>query len=168
MRATALIMFGLAACSSNDGARQEEIADLTFSLPGDWQRKDFARLQGEQKAEWRPSSNERREALTIVRTERSPHIARASHEYLGNVLTQAQLSLPNARATAVAPVLTNKGLSGMRVSVKFTPPGSNDSYERVHVLLVDRDALVNILYTAREPNAHSLDLLLDSIHREEG
>ena len=108
------------------------------------------------------------EALTIVRTDQSPQIARAGRERLAQLLAQAQFSLPHVRTTAVTPVTTAKGLSGIRVTIDFVPAGESVIYHRVHVLLVDGDALVSVLYTAREPEQHALELVLDTIHREEG
>jgi hypothetical protein len=166
MRA-AFLMLVVAACSGADTVREETLGTVAFDVPGEWQRDTVERRFGQQ-AEWRPTSNDRHEALTIVRSEQSPQIARADRDYLGKLLVQAQLSLPGARATQVSPIVTTKGLAGLRLSVAFVPPGEKTVYHRVHVLLVDGDALISVLYTARDPEHRTLDLVLETIHHEEG
>jgi hypothetical protein len=157
----------LASCSGADSVREETLGSVAFDVPSEWQR-DTVELRFGQRSEWRPPSNERHEALTIVRTDESPQLARADRDYLGKLLVQAQLSLRNARVTQLSPVVTAKGLVGLRLSVAFVPSGEKDTYQRVHVLLVDGHALINVLYTARDPEHRTLDLVLDTIHHEEG
>jgi hypothetical protein len=65
-------------------------------------------------------------------------------------------------------VRTKHGLTGARLSVDFVPQGQTATYHRVHVLLVEDKALVSVIYTAREPNAETLDLVLETIRHEEG
>jgi hypothetical protein len=169
-RVAVLMLVAVAAgCSSSDSIaiQSVEVASLAFDIPADWQRHD-ANRRGVAISEWVPEDNERKESVTVIRTETSPAVAKADVSALTPLLAAAQKSLPQVRASRVTPVTTARGLSGARIEVDFIPPGMKQSYHRIHVVLVDGSgALVHVLYTARSPNRKALDLVLDSIRREE-
>jgi hypothetical protein len=162
-----LLLVMLASCSGSLENKHEDLASLSFDIPAEWQRTDFVQ-RGVHIAQWAPNANRRRESVAIVRNELSPQVAAADANYLASLLAQSQQSLANARVSAVTNVSTKHGLSGARLSVEFVPPGQTATYHRVHVLLVEDRALFNVIYTAREPNAETLDLVLETIRHQEG
>lgn len=162
-----LALLATVACSSDSIETQSvEVASLAFDVPATWQRRD-ANRRHVAIAEWVPEDNERKESVTVIRTETSPAVAKAGAPAVEPLLVAAQRSLANVRASRVKRVTTARGMSGARVDIEFVPPGVEDRYHRTHVVLVDGSALVHVLYTARAPNAAVLELVLASIHREE-
>jgi len=167
----ALIVVALTGCSSRTTARQHaKLASLEFDIPADWHRADLTRPDVST-SEWTPEANERSEAVTIIRTTSSPAVAKAGVPALEPLLAAAQRSLTNAHASRVTRVTTARGLSGARIEVDFVPPGKQQSYHRIHVVLVDErsTSLIHVLYTAKSPDDEldALTAVLDTIRSEE-
>lgn len=159
-----LILLALmAACSSSGPALDTAtIGSLSFGVPSGWERKELSN-HDRAMAEWTPAAddNERKEALTVVRTER-PAMAKATPRQLQRSLADAQRHLPLGTFSAPTSFTTRHGLRGVRVEGQFVPPGRGTPYRRIHAVLVDGTALVNVLYTARELDRESFDAVLDS------
>jgi hypothetical protein len=163
-----LVMLALlVACSGSNEMKHEQLGPLTFDVPVEWDRADFEQ-RGQQIAQWTPSENGRSESLVVVRYELSPQVAGADEAYLSSLLAQAQLSLPKARMSSVKHVTTKRGISGVQLAVDFLPPGHTETYHRIHVVLVEDKTLVSVIYTAKQPDPSTLELMLATLHHEEG
>jgi hypothetical protein len=162
-----VVLFILTACSSTPEINHEKLATIAFETPSEWRRHEIMRVGG-QAAEWRPTNNKRRESINVVRNELSPHVAAANPSYLASLVAQAHTSLADARILSTTTIATKHGLTGVRVTLDFVPAGMKERYRRVHVLLVEDRALVNVIYTARQPDSRALDVVLESIRHEEG
>jgi hypothetical protein len=161
-----LLALGLCACgSSSTPAQHVQIAHLGFDVPGDWRNADTTR-NGLVSSEWTPPSNDRKESITVIRTERSAAVASEGMATIQRLLVAAQA--PGARVSPIKLVTTEQGLLGARVDVDFVPPGLSASYHRSHVVLVDGTSLVHVIYTARTPDAdlQTFNLVLGSLHEE--
>lgn len=158
------------ACTlGNDAPAREHVtfASLAFDVPAQWQRTDQTR-RGVATAVWQPEDNDRKESITVIRTDLSPAVAKAGASAIELYLAHAHRSLPHARTSKVQRITTAKGLDGARVDLDFTPPGQNENYRRVHVVLVDGSSLVHVLYTAKHPDRDlgALGAVLDNLHHE--
>lgn len=158
----------LGACSGS-GSQQISFAHLMFQVPSCWDHHDDSR-GGVATTVWTPSDNDRKESITVIRTDEVPVTAQASEGTLGQYLASAQASLPGARVGYVKPVHTKLGLSGVTTDVDYVPPGLRDHYHRVHVVLVDGSSLVHVIYTARkaDPDLEALNGVLATIHEGQG
>jgi hypothetical protein len=166
----ALIMF-VAACGSGPiSAQHANMGDLTFDAPASWHRSDASR-RGVSTTIWTPSDdNTDKESIVVTRTELVAHIAAAGQSTISRLLQRAA-ALPGARARDVQPYATSTGLQGARVELDYIPPGQSKRYHRVHVVLVERTALVHVIYTAlnADDDERALGLVLSTIqHHEEG
>jgi hypothetical protein len=169
MRCSILLLL-IAGCGSQPMSREEaSLGPLAFDVPSGWTRSDW-KQRGQLTAQWVPSDNERKESITLIRTERSPAQAKAGVEALLPVLAAAQRSLDDASMSKVTPIETSRGMQGARVEVAFRPPGLSEQYRRVHVVLLDGQALVHVMYTAREldDDLRALEAVLNTIRDEEG
>lgn len=172
MRSSCFVAFACLAAGCGSGApahQQVQLESLGFDVPADWQRSDW-KQRGVSTSSWAPEDNERKESISIVRSERSPAVAQADSATLQQLLTLSQRSLTQVRATAATPVRTSNGLCGARVEVDFVPRGRSERYHRVHVVLADGNVLVHVMYTSRspDPDLEALSTVLDTIHHEEG
>src|SRR6185503_16947036 len=133
-----------------------------------WNRTD-TRLRDSSTALWSPTDNDRKEAVVVIRSRR-PSTANADAATLERLLISAQRSLPQARIGNVTPFTSEQGIAGVRVEVDFVPQGLRNAYHRVHVILIDGEDVLTVLYTARDPDASlaALNLVLGSLHHEEG
>jgi hypothetical protein len=168
MRRSFLLTAVLAACGSGEIARQHvQLGSLTFDVPADWQRGDTTR-RGIATAIWSPGDNERKETITVTRSELVPATAAAGPALLEQLLARAS-QLPDAHRSETKQVTTQQGLQGARVELDYTPPNSRLRYHRVHVVLADGDALVHVLYTALDPDRDldALRLVLATIRHGE-
>ena len=168
-----LAIAGVAGCGSSGSARQKaQLASLTFDVPAAWQHDD-SHARGVATTVWHPAAddNERRETVTVIRSELSPAVAKAGAATISRLVARAQGALHDARVSAVTPVTTAHGLAGVRLEVDYVPPGLRQRYHRVHVVLADPDglALIHVLYTARTPDDEldALNLVLGSIRHGE-
>ena len=161
---------GLAACSSA-GPEEIDFADLRFNMPANWLHKE-ERVRGAADSIWTPRTNDRKESLTVIRSSLARPIAQADSATLGQLLLSAQTALPHQHASETTPVITQSGLTGLRMDLEYVPPGLSVPYHRVHVVLVDKDheSLIHVLYTAKDPDPHfaTLNMVLASIHEKEG
>lgn len=167
-----VLLAALSACGSQREEAREHarLASLSFDVPAGWSRTDSMQ-RGVLTAEWRPEHNERRESITVIRTELAPALAKAGPAALEPYLAAAQRSLPSVRPSRVKSIETARGLKGMRVDAEFVPVGQEQPYRRVHVALVDPKgtALIHVLYTAKHPDRAltALELVLANLRREE-
>jgi hypothetical protein len=166
--ATAFVASALAIGCSGPSNQHVRLGSLGFDVPGGWHNVDEVR-RGVVTSVWTPDGNDRKESVTVIRTELAPNVANASAGLVAQLAEQAQRSLTDARITQAVALSTAGGLSGVRIEVDYVPPGLHERYHRVHIVLVDKRTLVHVLYTAHEPDAHSeaFNLVLRSI-REEG
>jgi hypothetical protein len=172
MKAARLLVAAAAACGSSSTPSEEaRLASLTFEVPAMWKRSDV-KERGLLTAQWEPTDNERKESITIIRSERVPGAGNMEPAALQQLLAISQRSLRDVRASKVIPIRTQRGLVGARVDVSFVPQGLKDRYSRVHVVVADHDhdALVHVLYTAKnaDTDQRALELVLSSIRHEEG
>lgn len=144
----------LVACASgDDGPPRVRVkhASLSFDVPADWQRVDYSR-RGVATAVWQPNDNDRKESITVIRTEQSPAVAKAGATGIEPYLAAAQRSLPKARVSKTKRFTTASGLEGARVELEFIPQGMSEPYRRVHAVVADGSSLVHVLYTAKQPD----------------
>jgi hypothetical protein len=162
------LLAGLAACGGSSNQRIS-FAHLTFEVPDGWGHKDTSR-RGVATTVWTPDENDRKESITVIRTDEVPVAAQAGDAVLGQYLEDAQKGLPDARVAPVTTVHTRLGLMGVRTEVDYVPPGLRDRYHRVHVVLVDGRSLVHVIYTARtgDPGHEALNGVLATIREGEG
>jgi hypothetical protein len=183
-RASLVVALFVSACGSREPAREHtQLASLRFDVPAHWKRAEpspsrllanqaKSTVRGLEMAQWAPADNDRLESITIIRSERSPAVAKAGVSTLEQLLAHSQRSLRDVRASKATWLKTARGLAGARIDVDFTPPGTTDRYHRVHVVLADdtHGALVHVFYTARNPerNLTALSIVLNTIRYEEG
>ena len=111
------VWVGAVAASRGD-AVDAELRRAGLVNRSDWHQRGMSTSQ------WVPGDNERKESLTIIRSERSPAMAKAENSTLVQVLATAQRSLTDVRASIVTLIETSKGLHGARVEVDFHPTGA--------------------------------------------
>jgi hypothetical protein len=92
----------------------------------------------------------------------------ATVEQLTEILTSAQGVLPEASVHHPVAGQTKKHLPEVEITSDFVPAGLHASYHRVHAVVMDGDALIHVLYTARtpDPNLTVFRQIVDSIHQE--
>lgn len=161
------VLMGLAACGSSANQRVS-FAHLSFEVPSGWEHHDTSR-RGVATTVWTPDDNDRKESITIIRTDEVPVVAQAGEAILGQYLENAQAGFQDARVSEVRTVHTKLGLSGVTTNVDYIPPGLRDRYHRVHIVLVDGASLVHVIYTARsaDPGLESLNGVLATIREGE-
>jgi len=167
MRCLTLVAL-IAACSSSEPPREHvQLGPLTFDVPADWSRVE-ANRRGVSTAIWSPPENVRKETLTVTRSLLVPVTAQAGPLVLQEQLARAN-TLPGAKRSGVEFFVSQQGLNGARVELDYVPPNSSERYHRIHAVLVDGDALVHVLYTARDPDTElaALQLVLATIRHEE-
>jgi len=162
---------GISACTSGGDALARthvQLASIGFDVPAGWQRTDLSR-RGVATAVWQPDDNDRKESITVIRTQLSPAVAKAGAATIEPYLAAAQRSLPQARSSKIKRITTAKGLEGARVDLEFIPTGQSEAYRRVHIVLVDGSSLVHVLYTAKHPDRDfgALGVVLDNLQHEE-
>jgi hypothetical protein len=149
-----------AACADSHSSQPVQFADLAFELPDTWTETSGAHADYRM---WVPTDNARHESIVLIRSTMPPGLAVDS---LGQLLEDAQDGLGQSRAQATI-TITGAGLRGARVEFDYVPPGSHDTYHRVHTVLVDRDSFVHVLYTAKsaEPELSTLGGVLRTLHQ---
>ena len=164
--------FIAAAVGACTGAPDQHVrlGTLAFDVPGGWHDTRETR-RGVLTAVWAPEDNARKESVTVIRSELAPNVAGAAAQspaLVAQLAEQAQAGLADARITPATTYTVASGLAGVRLDVEFVPPGLRERYHRVHIVLVDRTALVHVLYTARsaEANPPALGLVLRSLREE--
>ncbi len=162
-------MLSLLASASGCGRAhdgEDQVGSIAFKSLG-WNRTDTHGRRTDT-AVFTPAANGRKESITVIRTELGPIAEHYTPEMLTALLTKAQSTFAQAKATPVARLTTSEGLSGVRVEVDYVPPGLSQSYHRVHVVLAQKTALVHVLYTAASPEAEQsmLQRVVDTLHEE--
>jgi hypothetical protein len=167
MIARALLLLGvLASCGSPPTAQLATIDDLQYAIYTDWESRDHSTRQRQQ-IEWTPNENEGKESISVLRTARPGVTSGGSLrgiERVEQLLDQAQRSL-RGQFSRPARFRTQHGFAGVRVEGEFLPPGRSDRYRRIHAVLVDGDALVHVIYTARKPERRVFDIVIESLRR---
>ncbi len=158
------LTFALGCASSGPSLDKASIGGLAFGTPSGWTSRDVSSPQ-RQMFEWSPADNERKESLTVVRSDR-PAMAKATPAQLQHLMRDAQRALPDASFSAPISFTTRHGFRGVRTEGSFTPPGSSLRYRRIHATFVDGTALINVLVTSREIDREGFDAVLDSFFRE--
>lgn len=166
-RLAVLATIVIGCSSSGPSLEKASIGSLGFGTPSGWAKRD---LSNRQRAmfEWAPSvdENERKESLTVVRADR-PATAKSTSEQLQRFLADAQRGMTGASFTAPQSFTTRHGLRGVRVEGDFIAPQAGGArYRRLHAVIVDGTSLVNVLYTAREPDRENFEAVIDSFFRE--
>jgi hypothetical protein len=168
--ARALLLTLLVACGSSEPSYEHAtLGSLHFDVLSEWIRVDWNR-RGVEQSEWRPDDNDRKEAITVIRTLRSPAVAKADVATLKQLLEVSQRSLRALRASKATSIATPHALAGARIDFDFMPSNLADRYHRVHVVLADKGgALVHVMYTARtpDPELRALSIVLDTLRHEE-
>jgi hypothetical protein len=172
MRSRWLIAASLvfAGCTGEEAAMETQPAQtgpLHYEAPASWQHQDSTE-GGTTTTQWVPADNDRKESISVIRTPFDPALAKAGVDTIEQLLVSAQPTDPQVSALPVR-VATKRALAGVRVEVDYVPPGQHDSYHRVHAVLLDGNALVHVLYTARNPDPQrsALQLVIDTLHHEE-
>lgn len=175
MSRTLVALLGLlivTGCSGSSGPESQvaQLGRVSFEIPEPWRRSDTSRL-GSMTSVWTPPSNSRKESVSVIRSERSQASRASSLPQIEQQLVSAQQSLRGGRISTVTPVTTEQGLRGSRIEVRFKPdvPGTNEQvYRRIHVVLVEEDALIHVLYTSAmaDGDLAALDLVLATIRQE--
>jgi len=172
MRHAALLLCITACGASQDAPLSSESAtlgDVRYDAPAGWKHsrlREGSRLV----ARWVAPNAEDKEVVSVIRTELRADKRSASLDDVQAMLAEAQRRLPHAHASVPRRFKTHEGLDAIEVTVDYVPPEQRESYHRVHALVIDGSALVHVLYTARtsDPDLRAFELVLDSIHREEG
>jgi hypothetical protein len=152
-------------CSTNAPSGDRVTLDsLRFEVPTQWQRHD-THLSGVTTSVFTPPENTRRESLTVIRTHGALGVARGSEADLVRLLATAE-SFAGAPSGPVSAISTGQGMRGARIELDYVPPGLRQSYHRIHVVVLDGDALVHVLYTALSPDLDALALVLSTLHHE--
>lgn len=167
-RCIPLLVLAVSACGDESITTQSaKLGRISFEIPAEWDRHDANRRSVEI-SEWTPDENSRKESITVIRSQTSPAVAKAGVPALMPLLAEAQKSLSNVRASRASQVTTARGLIGARIELDFVPPGSKNSYHRIHAVFVDgTGALVHVLYTARKPSSKAFEVVLNTLHTEE-
>jgi len=162
----ALLTAGSCGSSGPSLERTTLSGGLEVGVPTGWSLRDFSSLE-HTTLQATPSSddNEHGESLLVTRAYR-PAQATAPIARIGRWLVDAQRKLPQAAFGHPTPLVTKNGFSGVRVEGEFVPPNKDTAYRRLHAVVVDRDSLVNVIYTAKQLDRERFDAIVDSLSRE--
>ena len=151
----------IASCASSEpDVTTAKIESLEYAVPAGWKARDLSNPNNGAMFEWTPDgANERKESLVVSRVPQ-PALAK-SRPHLRRVLGKATQALPLASFHQPTPFVTRGGLSGVRTEGRFTPPGKAEPYHRTHAVLADKESLVHVLYTARDPDREHIGVVLD-------
>lgn len=165
MKAAILLaaVLAMGACTSSSDSEEPSatVGDIAFSPPPGWLVQEL----GSNTRVWVPSSNPRKESITIIV---GPKVVGDAQRML-SATRSALAVLHDVRVTADAPVTTTNGLTGERFDLTFHPDGAtNRLYGRNHIVLIVGDHPVHVIYTAAtpDPNHLALDRALASIRKE--
>lgn len=161
----------LAGCSSRESGDRASLSTLDFHVPSGWTMHDQSvttRTTADVVAQWTPGDgNDRKESITIVRTER-PHLAKQPPSELETTLVAAQRSLPGARFASPTSFATRQGLAGFRVEGDFVPRGQTVRYHRIHAAIIDGNTIIHVLYTARDPEPEHFEIVVSDLSCRKG
>jgi len=160
-RATLLCLLIVTACADRErDVTTAQVGNVEYAVPEGWAMRDVSQNASTIRV-WTPSANTRKQSITIIRTQSLPAMARADHDRLAVALGQT-LRQP------ARPVRTKRGIAGVRVDGRFTPPDTRTSYARSHMVFTDGDTLVHVIYTSVDPDNTVFDLVLDHLARKAG
>ncbi|HEU0035110.1 MAG TPA: hypothetical protein VFQ53_31000 [Kofleriaceae bacterium] len=158
-----LLAIALCGCSSGPDGDPARIANFEYRVPSGWSARDASTAQ-HAAVDWAPSSNDRKESISVLLTTRRPAEAKAGLDHVARLLVAGQGGL-HGRFGGPARFTTKHGLSGVRVEGEFVPPGQATAYHRIHAVLVDGETIVHVLYTARDVDRDGFELVVDSFQR---
>lgn len=168
MRRTSLFALFLGtACASSSGPEVETTTfeGLEFAVPEGWTSASQSEHQTKILVV-RPNDNDRKESITVMRTREMPALANTDAAYLQQLLADAQRSLLDGKPGRATRVRTKHGFVGARVEADFVPDGTSAHYHRIHAVVRDGTSLVHLLYTARDADPGTFELVLDSLTRK--
>ncbi len=123
--ATLCLTFGCA--SSSPSLEKASIGSLSFGTPSGWTSRDVSSPQRKM-FEWSPTDNERKESLTIIRSDR-PAMAKATPVQLQHLMRDAQGVMRDASFSAPISFTTRHGFRGVRIEGSFLPRGQDVMFE---------------------------------------
>lgn len=155
-----IFILALIACSGTTSRQTFAFSDVTFALPAHWKA---AGESGKASSTWVPEENKRGESIVLVRSSLSNGKDASS---IRDLLERAQGTLTTDKVEA-KDIHTANGMAGTRVDVSYVPPGKRTSYHRVHIVFIDGNDLVHVIYTARDsdPELTAVSTLLQSLHQ---
>ena len=154
----------IVSCSSGPSVDRATLGNLEYAVPSGWSSRDLS-TRGRSIVEWKPSGGDD-ESITVVRAE-GPALAKRPAR-VRKLLEEAQHGLPSGSFTNPNPLTTRSGLRGFRVDGTFTPYGQTEPRQRIHAVLVDKKALVHVVYTAREVDRETFETVVDSFFANPG
>lgn len=165
MKKAAFIVITLVGCSSpRNDFEAAQFDDFSLAVPSGWVSKDLTTRQ-RRMIEWQPVENPRKESVSVSRSER-PAVASAGTARLQQLIAQAQRTLPSGRFSSPMPFATTGGLVGVRIDGEFTLSGQTTPYRRFHATLIDGTGLVNVMYTARDPDPAAFEVVVNTLVRK--
>jgi len=137
MRIALVVALSLSSgcASSSPSLEKASIGNLSFGTPSGWTSRDVSNPQRKM-FEWSPADNERKESLTVIRSDR-PAMAKASQAQLQHLMRDAQRAMPEATFSAPLSFTTRHGFQGVRIEGSFTAPVAGARYRRIHAAFVD-------------------------------
>jgi hypothetical protein len=166
----ALLLLAVVACSTPKATEPDHVHVVGVGFQatlGGWGHKDATEI-GRVVSRWTPDANSNKESISIIRTALPPRLHGATVDQLTELLQSAQGVLSEPSMHAPTAVHTKMNLQEVEIISDFVPAGLKSSYHRVHAVLIDGDALIHVLYTARspDPNLTVFHQIVDSIHQE--
>lgn len=164
------LILGFAACTSSQSstpeALREKLGDIDYEPVANWKHHDTHEISREV-SRWVPDNNPGKESITIIRAEAREELQDASPAKLQELLATAQATLPSPALGQPKILKTKQALNGVEMSADFVPMGLHTSYHRQHAMIIDGNAVVHVLYTAKtpDPDLSSFRQVVDSIHR---
>jgi hypothetical protein len=159
-----------AGCSVHGAVETQEsrLGDLAYSVPAGWTHHD-GQTRTRTSSEWTPPSNDRKESVDVITTQISPALAKAGPSAIEDLLRQAQTGFGSTAKISLASRLTSpSGFVGAQIEVEFVPPSVGRTYHRMHGVFLDGDRLINVLYTAVDPDFDTFAIVVNSLHHGEG
>lgn len=167
-RALLLLLLGGCVDASTPMAYQSTaVGKFTYLAPADWKHVDRVEPRRD-RIEWSPDNNLQKEMITVIRSEISPALLAAGTPALEGLLMKAQQELPGAKLGQPITSVTTEGLKFVEVQGDFLPAGRTQRYTRIHAIVVGKEAIVHVLYTALDPDRRAFELVINSIRSGEG
>ena len=151
----------MTACADRDrDVTTAQLGNVEYAVPDGWDMHD-ASQNASTILVWTPATNPRKQSVTIIRTQPMPAMARADESRLAATLGETMHQ-------PAKPFRTKQGIAGVRVDGRFTPPGTQATYARSHMVFADGDTLVHVIYTSADPDREVFDLVIDHLARKAG
>src|SRR5690349_13543818 len=159
MRAFLVLAALVCGCSSSEveGATVQ-VGDLELVPPTDWIAKEYTPTT----RVWTSPSHH--ETITVVI---GPRFLGGAPQAVAETV-RAQGLLPSAQVIATTPVTTANGFSGARVDLTFRPQSRAQVLQRNHVVLVDGDRTIHVIYTldGHDTELSTLGSILSSLRKD--